>query len=85
MLAAKAVAWSEVAGSYDLSFGHTAPVPRADHLRRGLIDDAENMGKDIREDYTDKKHGDFNESGSKSFSLDAGRPNERRHILGDAE
>ena len=72
------MAWSEVAGSYKLSFGHTASIPRADRLRRGFVDDAKNIGKDI-------KHGDFDESGRNSFSLDAGQPNERRNILSDAE
>ena len=79
------MAWSEVAGSYDLSFGHTASIPRADRLKRGFVDDVKNKGKDIAKDYTDVKHGDFDESGRSSFSLDAGQPNERRNILSDAE
>ena len=79
------MAWSEVAGSYDLSFGHAAPVPQADRLKRGLVDDVKSIGKSIGQDFTDVKHGNFNESGSNQFNLDAGHPNERMNILSDTE
>ena len=71
------MAWSEVAGSYDLTFGHSAPVPQADHLRRDLLGDVT--------DVVNAGKGDVNMSHTKSFSMNAGKPNERRNILNDIE
>lgn len=76
-LAAKAVAWSEIAGSYDLTFAHTSPVPQADRLRRGLEDDATLLADALK--------GEVNVSRTKNFLINAGQPNERRNILNDAE
>lgn len=37
-LAAQAVPWSDVAGSYELEFGHPVPVPQAHRLKRSVLE-----------------------------------------------
>ncbi|KAL9134514.1 MAG: hypothetical protein Q9175_004305 [Cornicularia normoerica] len=37
-LAAQAVPWSDVAGSYELEFGHAVPVPHAHRLKRSVLE-----------------------------------------------
>lgn len=71
------MAWSEVAGSYDLTLGQTAPVPQADRLKRGFVDDIK--------DTVDVAKGDVNVSRVRTFSLDHGQPNERINILNNTE
>ena len=37
-LSARAVNWPEIAGSYEMDFGHEIPVPQAHRLKRGRLD-----------------------------------------------
>ena len=71
------MAWSEVAGSYDLTLGDAAPVPQIDRLKRGFVDDIK--------DTVDWAKGDFNVSRARSFLMEAGQPNERTNIFSDTE
>ena len=87
-LAAKAVAWSEVASSFDLAFGHTSVVKQANHFERGLGDDLTTFGqnvKNIGQNVVDTASGNFNQTQSKTFNLNAGTPNERSNIFNDTE
>ncbi len=61
-LAAKAIPWSEVAGSYDLDFGKAIAIPQANRVKRNIF------------------NGNFDESKSKTFSINAGTPNKRTNV-----
>ena len=37
-LTARAVNWADVAGSYEMDFGHQSPVPQAHQLKRDWLD-----------------------------------------------
>ena len=41
-LAARAVDWTDVAGSYEMDFGHKVATPQANPLKRGLLDGSYN-------------------------------------------
>lgn len=72
-LAAQAVPWSEVAGSYDLNFGHAIPAPHLRQLHdRGLLGDVINTTK-----------GDYNNSKSANFPIKAGQQKQPMNILTD--
>lgn len=46
-LVAKAIPWSEVAGSYDLEFGKAAPIPQANRVKRNVINGKFDKSKTI--------------------------------------
>lgn len=71
-LSAKAVPLSEVAGSYELGFGHVIPTKQARQLQdRGLLHDA------IK--------GETNDSSSANFPISKGQPNQRMNIFTDPQ
>ena len=69
-LTAQAVPLSDVAGSYNLDFGHPVAVPQAHRLKRSF-------GKAIL--------GDFEKSESADFPIDAGRQNQRVNVFTDSK
>lgn len=94
-LAAQLVPWSQVAGSYEIEFGHATTTPQAHHLKRGLWTDAENTGDDAEDAGEDVENagrnvlnateGNFNKSESASSSISAGHQNQRTTIFTDSE
>lgn len=94
-LAAQGVPWSQVAGSYELQFGHAIPIPRAHHLKRGIWaevenagDDVDNAGKDVEnagKNVLNATEGNFNKSKSASYSINVGHQNQRTTIFTDSE
>lgn len=75
-LAAQAVPWSEVAGSYDLDFGHAISIPQAHRLKqRGLWGDAGHF-----------LTGNLNDTSETiSFNISAGQQGQRTNIYTDSE
>lgn len=47
-LAARAVNWTDVAGSYDMDFGHKLPVPQPHRLKRGLLEGSDTSSFNIK-------------------------------------
>ena len=47
-LAARAVNWTDVAGSYEMDFGHTIPVPQAHRLERSLSEGSNTSSLNIK-------------------------------------
>ncbi|CAF9942270.1 MAG: hypothetical protein ALECFALPRED_009642 [Alectoria fallacina] len=87
-LAARMVPWSEVAGSYELNFGHAISIHQHKHLRdRNWWDNVENAGNDTEnaaEAALDTAEGNYNKSQSASFPISAGQPNQRTTIFTDS-
>ena len=87
-LAARMVPWSEVAGSYELNFGHAISIHQPKRLQdRGWWDDVENAGNDTEnaaEAALDTAGGSLNKSQSASFPISAGQPNQRTTIFTDS-
>ena len=69
---------SEVIGSYDLDFGRM--IPQASKLKpRGFWGDIANVGKDV----LDAATGDFDDTKSKTFSVNVGTPGQKSEIFKD--
>ena len=79
-LTAQVAKFSEVAGTYDLDFGHTlTPTASNSPARRDFISDAT---KAIDKTVNDFKHlGNFNLDKTETFSVAAGTPNTATNIL----
>ena len=91
-LVAKAVPWSEVAGTYTLDFGHALPAVSADRSKRNWVDKLKKDGQellnttaDIGHDVSNAVQGDLNKSMSESFSISAGSPGQRDNLVADTE
>ena len=81
-LAAKAVSLSDVAGSYELDFGHATPKQQPRQLQsRGMWEDTENAGQEA----FNATKGDLNGTPSASFPLSARQPNQRMNIFTDPQ
>lgn len=78
-LAAKPVAWSDVAGSYELAFGHAVPVSQTRRLKRGFLSDIDTVANKVQS----ATKGDYNKTKSASLRLDAGHQNQRVNIFTD--
>ena len=74
-LAAQAVAWSDVGGSYDLNFGHAVSVSQAHRPKRSFSSDIDHVHN--------AAEGDYNKTKSANFRLDAGQQNQRVNIFTD--
>ena len=90
-LTAQLTKFSEVAGTYDLDFGHTlSSKASSSPSRRGFIDDATkaigkaagDVSSTIDKAINDFKHlGNFNLDKTETFSVAAGTPNTATNIL----
>ncbi|KAI4266566.1 MAG: hypothetical protein LQ337_008752, partial [Flavoplaca oasis] len=69
---------SEVIGSYDIDFGRM--TPKASKMKpRGFWGDIANIGKDV----LDAATGDFDDTKSKTFGVNAGTPGQKSEIFKD--
>lgn len=79
-LAAQAVPWSDVGGSYELDFGHAIPIRQPQQLQgRSWWDNAKNAGNDA----LNTTEGNLDETKNASFLLSAGQQNKRTTIYTD--
>ena len=79
-LAAKAIALSDVAGSYDLDVGHAIPVSQAHRLKRGLFNDIDHDGEEIFNSTSGNLDKDIN---SFSVNVSAGHQGQRFSVFND--
>ena len=68
--------WSEVAGTYDLDFGHAMPYQNPTTRPRSFLGDVENIGKDV----LNAAEGNFEGAPPKTFNVDVGSPGTRTQI-----
>ncbi|KAF6235168.1 hypothetical protein HO173_006797 [Letharia columbiana] len=79
-LAAQAVPWSDVGGSYELDFGHAIPIRQPQQLQgRSWWDNAKNAGNDA----LNATEGNLDETKNASLLLSAGQQNKRTTIYTD--
>lgn len=79
-LAAKAVALSDVAGSYDLDLGHAVPTSQAHRLKRGLLSDIDQDGEEISNSTSGSLDQDINNF---SVNISAGQQGQRLSVYTD--
>ena len=81
-LNAKPAPWSEVAGTYDMDFGHAIPYQHPQRVKeRGFWGDIENVGNDV----LDAATGSADVSKTVNFPMNIGQQGQRMNIYTDYE